>query len=375
MPDTTVVETPVQQTIAPEIVQGMINAGIIPAPAKEEILVTTTETPVTPTDIFQPFKEKFGYEKPEDALLEIEQLRQFKANPPAPTYQFENPESEKLFRAWMGGKKSDVYNYLKQENEIETYLTKDINEESAADVVKLGMQLKYKDLTPAEINYTFNKKFALPVKPTQGTEEDDIQYTQRVNDWQQVVSDKKMDLLIEAKLARPELEAAKSKLVFPEIEQSADEGYLQYKKDLENNEKLAAEAQAFYKTLTPKAIETKLNFKDEANKIDFDYIYEPDAESFGKAIEMTADIDKFWNTFYNQDGSPNREKFLQTIYRGLNAEKMIMEGIKQGKNAAIKATLPDNTQGGLVRQITNLEQPQESELDKNMRLNGIKRAN
>lgn len=380
MSDTTVVEgAPV---IAPEVRQGMILNGIIPAEQKTEP-TTTTITPdaatALPTDIFQPFKEKFGYEKPEDALAEIEQLRALKANPPTPTIEFADAESEKLFKAWTAGKKDDVYNILEKSRRIDSFLGKEVDKDNAADLIKFGMQLKYKaagiEITPDEINYKFNKQYGVPGKPTQAAGEDQADYDTRISEWEAVRADKQMELMIDAKLAKPELEASKSKLVLPEIEQSADEGYLQYQKDLEENRKLAAEAEQAYKAFTPKHLETKINFKDESNKIDFDFIYEPDPESFAKTMEITSDINKLWELFYDQDGSPNRQKFANFVYAGLNRDKQLMEAMKQSKNATIKAMLPDNSNGGMVRQLTNLEAPQESELDKQMRMNGIRRAN
>lgn len=363
-----------QPTVDPEVARQMdiaLNGGIPPQKAPEVAPVeSAAAAPAAPVDIFQPFKEKFGYNNPEDALAEIEQLRALKANPPAPTMVFEDEESEKLFKAWTGGKKAEVYSYLEKANKIDSFLSKEVTEDTAGEIVKLGMQLKYKDLSPAEVEYKFKKQFSLPAKPTQGADEEEADYTSRLSAWKDLAEDKKMELLIEAKLARPDIEAAKSKLVLPEIEQSVDEGYLQYKKALEENTKLSAEAVAAYKAFTPKAIETKLNFKDEANKIDFDFQYEPDVENFQKAVDMASDINLFWNHFYNQDGTPNREKFLDFLYSGLSKEKMIMEGIKQGKNAAIKANLPDNSQGGLVRQL--VPSPEKlSEVDEEMKKRGI----
>jgi hypothetical protein len=356
MPDEVVLPQPAtgQPAVYSEVARQMeiaLNGGI--APKKEEVVIPAPAAgaPSAPVDIFQPFKEKFGYNNPEYAMAEIEQLRAHKANPPAPIMEFEDEESEKLFKAWTGGKKAEVLSYLEKANRIESFLSKEVTEETAGDIVKLGMQLKYKDLSPSEVEYKFKKQFSVPAKPTQGADEEEVDYNNRLSVWKDLAEDKKMELLIEAKLARPEIEAAKSKLVLPEIESSVDEGYLQYKKSLEDSAKLTDEVVKAYKAFTPKSIETKLNFKDEANKIDFDFQFEPDAESFAKAIEMTSDISKFWENFFNQDGTPNREKFLDAVYFATNKEKMLMEAMKQAKNAAIKANLPDNSQGGLVRQL------------------------
>lgn len=379
----------VDQQIDPkvELAQNMaIALGTAPAPetqqqaaaAAAEGQAATEQQQAAAVDYFSQIKDKFGYQNHEDAIKEIEDLRAFKAAPPIAEYEFENEDSAKLFKAWQAGKKNEVYQYLAKEQQIEKYLTAEVNADNAADVVKLGMQLKYKDLSPAEIDYKFKKTFAIPPKPVQASDEEQDEYNTRLSAWQEVANDKQMELLIEAKLAKPELEAAKSKLVFPEIADSQDEGYTQYKKALElqtqNQAEQArkdAEAIAAYKAFTPKSIETKLPFIDEANKINFEFQYEPDPESFVQAQNMSLNVESFFESFYDKDGNPDRKAFLDALYFAKNKDKMLLEAIKQGKNAAIKAMLPDNS-GAVVRQM-NTPTGELSDLDKAMAANGIRR--
>lgn len=365
-----------QSVINPEVARQMeiaLNGGFVPEKKVEPVVTTPAAVVTQPTDIFQPFREKYKFNTPDEALAEIESYRQMKANPQTPTYEFENAESENLFK-WL--QKGDaelpkVYEFLDRKLKIDSFLSKEVTADTAPDIVKLGMQLKYKDFSQAEIDHVYKKQFSLPSKPSKGADEEDSEYNDRLASWKEVVEDKKMDLLIEAKRARPEIEAAKSKLVFPQIESAVDEGYIQYKKDLDENQRSAVEAKEAYKAFTPKSIETKINFKDEANKIDFDFQYEPTPESFAKAKDMVSDMKLFWNNFYNQDGSPNRQKFLDAIYFATNKESMLTEAIRQGKNAAIKSNLPDNTkEGGLVRQLVQAP-AEESEVDKQFRQAGF----
>lgn len=241
-----------------------------------------------------------------------------------------------------------------------------MNKDTAADIVKLGMQLKYKDFTPDEINYRFNKQFAIPPKPIKGEIEDDGEYELRVNEWQNVVADKQMDLMIEAKLSKPELQNAKSNFTFPEIETPVDEGYVQYQKMLEERSKYDEEIRNAYKALKPNSIATKINFKDEANKIDFQFQFEPNAEKFAQAQEIAGDMDKLTKFFTNPDGTSARERFVEAIYFALDKEFYLNSALNQSKNAAIKAQLPDNTQTGLVRQMAQTQEP--NELDQQMRI-------
>lgn len=348
-----------------------LNGGIVPAEmetpavATEGAVATTPAQEATQNDPFGLFKEKFGYENQEAAFKEIEELRAFKAQPRTPEFQLPDDESAAILRALAAGKKEQVWKALDHEMRIDRFVNAEVNKENAGDIVKMGMQLKYKDLTPEEITYKFNKQFAIPPEPKQLLEEEDADYQQRVDSWKEQVMDKQMELMIEAKLAKPEISNAKGKYVFPEIESPVDEGYIQYKKMLEDNAKADKETREAYKALTPKAVETKIPFKDEANKIGFEFQFEPDAEGFAKAVEIASNADLFWQSFTNSDGSPNRQKFLDAIYYANNKEKILMSALNQAKNAAIKASLPDNSQGGLVRQIPQTQEP--NELEKNMR--------
>lgn len=375
---TTEVQQPTEQTdIKAQIDQQMaiaLNGGILPTETTETTVATSTEVATTTTaatqeqsqsDPFGLFKEKFGYETPEAAIKEIEELRAFKAQPVTPEFTVPDDESHAILKALSKGDKQQVWQFLDREMRIEKLLNAEVNKDSAADIVKLGMALKYKDLTPEEINHKFNKQFAIPSKPTKAFEEEDTDYEQRVATWQEQVNEKYMDLMIEAKLAKPELQNSKGKFTIPEIETAVDEGYIQYKQMLEENARIDAEVKEAYKAITPKAVETKLNFKDEANKIAFEFQYEPDAQLFNKAVEVASNADLYWKTFQNPDGTPNRTLFLESIMYALDKSKVLMAAMNQSKNATIKAGLPDNSQGGLVRQIS--QTPESSELDKYMR--------
>lgn len=293
-------------------------------------------------------------------------MRDFKAKPVTPQFELPNDESAAILRALAAGKKEEVWKLLDHDMRIERLINAEVNKDSAAEIVKLGMQLKYKDLTPDEINYKFNKQFALPAEPKQSEDEEDTDFQQRHLSWQEQVRDKQMELMIEAKLAKPELHNAKGKFTIPEIESPVDEGYIQYKQMLEQKTQEDAATKEAYKALTPKSVETRINFKDEANKIDFVFQYEPDAESFAKAQEIACNADMFWQTFINPDGSPNRQLFLESILYALDKKKIVLSAMNQAKNATIKASLPDNSEGGLLtRQVTQSQEP--NPLDQLMR--------
>jgi hypothetical protein len=373
---------PVETSTAPAIDPGIkaeldqqmaisLNGGMQPAAAAEGAGAANGDAPAAvttdaPADPFALFKEKFGYTTPEAAVQDIEALRAFRAAPPAAEMKFENETSKLVAEALQKGDMKAVYDVLHQQMQIDRLTTGDVSEEMATEIVKYGMQIKYKDLSPAEVNYKFNKQFGLPPKPVQQTAEDADDYNARVAVWQAQVDDRRMELTIEAKTMRPDLAAAKSKLVFPTIARPQEQEFQEWQKTIQESEALAAETTQAYKAFTPKSLETKLNFKDEPNKIDFDFTHEPDPQSFAKVIDMVSDINKFWQSFIGPDGVPDRKGFAEALYFGMNRNKVILDAINQSKNATIKAMLPDNSTGGLVRQLPTGQQ-QQSELDTLMR--------
>lgn len=345
--------SPVDQNIKTELDQQMaisLNGGVLPT-ANEGVSAQQESAPAPAADPFGVFKEKFGYDSPEAAIQDIEALRAFRASPPPAEIKFENDLSKQVAQALQAGKMKEVYDVLHQQMQIDRLTGGEVNDDMATEIVKYGMQLKYKDLSPAEINYKFNKQFGLPPKPALQQGEDQEEYDARVATWQSIVDDRKMELTIEAKTMRPDLAAAKSKLVFPTISRPQEQEFQEWQKNVQENEALASETTAAYKAFTPKSLETKLNFKDDPNKINFDYTYEPDPQSFAKTIEMCSDIELFWQSFIAPDGKPDRVRFAKALHAGMNLEKIVLDAMIQAKNATIKAMLPDNSTGGIVRQL------------------------
>ncbi len=390
MPDNeTIVSTSPTQEVIPQtqdnsqtivdvksfIEEGMRHNGLIPASADNQQAqgATTLQDAPKPEPVLIPidtFKE-FGYDNQERIINDLREYQTLKTAPPkVEPIKFENEESEKLFRAWQGGKKDEVYNYLAEQKKLEQYASADVDEHTANEILKLEMQVKYKDLnlSPQEIDYKFNKQYGTPKEPIQFVGEDDDEFGIRKTAWQEQVDDIKMQKVIDAKIAKPNIVAAKANLKFPELNNTADNGYIEYQENLKLGEQIEAEDREAYKIFTPKSIETRAKFIDEANGIDFEFQYEPDSESFNKAVDMASDINKFFRHFIGQDGKPDRQRFLKAVDSMLNEDKRILEAIKQGKNAAIKAKLPDNTTGGLVKQFGGNGNTEPSEFDKNMQM-------
>jgi hypothetical protein len=354
-----------------------LNDGEPPIESAETTETQTTETETTtqtevPAFQFQTFTEKYGWQSPDDAVKEIEELRALKSTQTVEAIKYENEQSEKLAKALQQGKFDEVYGYLDEQRRLERLTTSEVTKESANDIIKLSMQLKYKEegLTEQEIDYKFNKMYKIPKEPVMGDLDDEDEFKEKHSEWKETVADIEAGKIIDAKVAKRELEAAKTKLVLPSIEEANSQDSAQYQKELEEQERLDAETKQAYKSFTPKVIETKMNFNDEANKIQFEFKYEPTAEDFAKVQEVALDQIKFWERYKNSDGSPNRELFIQDMHFILNREKIMLEAMKQAKNATLKSQLPDNSNNGIgQRQMPSNQEP--NELHKYMQAAGV----
>lgn len=363
------VVAPTQEQQIAEQMNFRLNGEQPAAQATSEQPVIVAQPAETIVDANEYLKTTLGYDSWEVAKAEIEELRQLKLNPPTSVEKYENEQSELLAKAFRAGKVDDVYKYISEQRQLDNLISAEVNKDSADSIIKLGMQLEFKDLSPDEINYKFNKTYGIPKKPEQALTETEADFEERVNEWNEKVLDIETGKIIDAKTVKPKLASAKQNLVLPTIETAVDQDYLQYKKDLEDAPRLAAESSEAYKTFTPDSLETKIPFIDEPNKINFEFQFKPDQESFNKAIEFVSNPNSN-NPFANQDGTPNRQKVLDALYFGLNKEKLLMEAMKQAKNATIKAMLPDNSNSGMgQRQMPSNQEP--SELHKNMQLAGV----
>lgn len=363
-----------------------LNGGIIPAEVlKTEVAdqnpVITTDTPIPVT--FETIKEKFSYQTAEDAIKEIEELRALKNNPPPPQeFKFENDESRKMAIALQKGDRKAVLDIWQKQEKLETLIAADVTKDNAAEIIKLAMKVENDDLTGAEIEFQYKEQYTPPKEPKepiQKASEDEDDFKERHDEWKELhdewatkVSNIETKISIAAKMAKPKLAAAKSKIVLPEIADTIDEGYIQYKKSLEDQPQISEAMKEIFKPFTSKSLETKIPFADETNKIGFEYQYEPDAESFNRSKEMAIDSTKFMDHFKTSDGKFDNLKYLRAIDLAINGDKYIIQAMTQAKNATIKTFIPDNN-GGTQRQFPQ-DQGQGNEVDQMMQLHGIRKA-
>jgi hypothetical protein len=283
-------------------------------------------------------KREFNWESTEAARAEIEELRKLKESAASDEIEFENEESLNLFKLFKEGKHEDVYNFLENRRKLDKLVSSDINKETSAEIVKLDMQNKYKDLTAQEIEYKFNKQFGIPSKPVQQELETDDEYADRVLNWESKVNDIQTELMIEAKLARPNLEKLKSELVFPDIQEDNKSTELT-QEELEVRDKFIGSFKQSAKNALDEFNGFNVSVKDEEVEIPLSYaISIEEKNAVAAQIEAFADSNFDANViladrWLNENGEINTTQIVKDLSLLLSEGKM---GQKFANEAASK---------------------------------------
>jgi len=157
-------------------------------------------------------KEKLGFDSWDSAASQIDDLRK------KPGIEFENEESRKFYEYAKENKEDELISFLEEKRKIDRLSNAEIKDaNTASEIIKLSMNQKNKDLDQSEIDFLFNERFQKPSKPDQKFDELDSEYEERVSAWETKVNEIDRKLVIEAKLAKPELEKIKSNLILPDI--------------------------------------------------------------------------------------------------------------------------------------------------------------
>jgi len=188
------------------------------AEVKENASENKAETTPTQEEVKVPvewLKKEFDIEDVSILKAEREELKSAKEK----LKKFEVDDNGFKVLDYLKSENEDkLYEFLNTKKKIEKLTSGDVSETNAADIVKFQMQQKYNTLSEEDINYKFNRQFGLPKEPVQGDLEDETEFEQRHNEWKEKSNEIKRELLIEAKLAVPEIQKLKTELILPTIE-------------------------------------------------------------------------------------------------------------------------------------------------------------
>ncbi len=350
---------PVSQESTPAQEQG------VQSPSAATFSPDTEEEEIVDADEW--LKREFNWESADAAKAELDELRKLRETASSQAeIEFANEQSAKFFKLLQEGKEDDLYSFLENKKKIDRLAAADLNSSTAAEIIKLSMAQKYKDLTPSEIEYKFNKDFGAPSRPVQKDIETDEEYQERVSAWEDKLKDIETEMLIEAKLAKPELEKYKSELVLPEIQfEAASQGYEPSQEEL-----AALEAQInSFKQNAQSALKSfdgfSVSVKDEEVEIPLSYAVSDEERSVVSAqLERFADSNFDANTilaerWLKEDGKGSYELNTNQIIRDLTllqsegkvnqkfvndaAAKRLAEHIKRTSNVTVTSRTPQQT--------------------------------
>lgn len=356
-----VFEHPSTHSQSSDVVPSVVEPPVVEPP------VAVTPPPVVPpeaeivVDANEYLEKELGYKSWDDAKAEIAQLRQLKETASKPT-EFANDESKRFYELVVSGKTKEAKAILDLQEKLES-----VDTLSPEQTIKLHIEQTNKNFKKEDVQDVFEEKYSFPEKPVKGELEEDEDFEVRENKYKEQASKINRRIERDSHTAKEELAKLKSEIVLPEIHKDKSEKELAFEKYVqesqETTELIKAEKDAFSK-LTPQVAKREFKFNDEASKLTFDINYEPDAESFSKAVNDVSDMGAFVSKFYDtEDGSPQREELLNIIYAGQNIDKIVTEAVIQATNETKKWFLSrqKNIGDGMQRNF-NVQQP--SEIDK-----------
>jgi hypothetical protein len=309
------------------------NAGQAPLSQTPEAAAPIPAAPVIPTEWL---KNEFGIEDPQIIKQEREELKKLKETPIVPAQQeikFADEQSKLIHELLRDGKTKEVREFLETQEKLDAFISKQVTSDNAADIIKLGIQLKNKNLTPDEVEFQYRQDYVEPKKPVQKTTETDEDFEERMSEWTEKVQTIATKRVVAAKMLQPELEKAKATITLPELSKPAPQVQEQSQESLEQLEKVKekiwnaldsnyAKVDGFSTTVKDESVEFAVAFKipDEAKvaiKDDLKKGFSPD---------------EFFNDrWFDKDGTPKVEAMVKDRYVLDNLDK-ILSGV--ANNAA-----------------------------------------
>lgn len=313
-----------------------------------------TDTEVKPEPVAQPepkagdsdeqiidaneyLKQQLGYDSWDVAKTELQQLRELKEKAQTPAeIKFANEQSQKFFDAIKEGKIDDVYAYLHKQKQLERLEKLEIaGVNEAAEIIKANLQFKNPDLTSKEIEFLYNKRYSIPKQPRQGVDQSDEEYEAVIEEWKQVVQEKEQEIIIEGKVARPEVIKYKSELVLPDLPnkvqpqqpQAPDPKVLEAQEAARNNYLKTVDSD--YKNFN--GFESKVKSESGELPVAFNV---PDEEKVVYANKLKDfDINEFFESRWFPEGKTNVAQMMSDLYLLENPGK-VLQGLSNNAASA-----------------------------------------
>lgn len=281
-------------------------------------------------------KTNLGFDSWETAKTQVEEWRK-KAETPS-EIKFANDSSRILFQYLQEGKEEEAINLLNEKRKIDKLISVEINDSTAAEIVKLGIYQKNKSLTADEIDFVFNKKFAVPAKPVMDDTKTEDEYKNELSIWENKLAEVKKELVIEAKMAKPELDKLKTELILPDIKKGVDPKIAE-----EQQKALAVQAQIRENFVQALEKDYKnfngysATYKDKDVEIPIAYTI-PEAEKTVLKEDVKAlNIDAFFEERWFGEKVNTIQQIQEDLYFLKNRDKILLKMVNDA-GAKVKAT-------------------------------------
>lgn len=329
------------------------------APPPPAVAETPVETPPAATenagteevlDVNDYFKREFGLDATE-FRSKWEEYNKPKEEATPQEIQWANEESRRFFESLREGKEDDVYNYLNQKKQLERLEKYDVvDANQAAEIIRTNLQFKYKDLSTQEIDRLFARQYSMPPKPEQTDLQTDEDHAAEMERWQRQVQEKQQDMIIDAKLAKPELSKFKSEIILPDIQKQ------QVQPTEPTQEELAA-AEAGRKAYLGAVESAYQNFKgysitakDGEVQLPISYNVSPEELGASKQTLENFEVNKFFGPrWFDEKDNPRVNLIQEDLYllqnRDAIFQKIASEAARQMKAHFIKSQNNINLKG------------------------------
>lgn len=318
---------------------------------KEEIVETKTEqvveTKQDDTEILDPkdwLKRELEVDDIEVLRAERAEYKKLKETKPEEV-KFADETSKQIYDLLKEGKRKEVREFLQTQEQLESLTTGEITKDNAADIIKLKMQLSNKLLTKDDIEFQYKQEYVAPKEPTQRATETDEDFEERVNDWKERVTTIEMKRVVAAKMAIPDLEQLKAKLVLPDIQPQ------QVQKPLSQEELDAAKR--FDEAYLNSVNDSVKNFNGFSVKVKNEAVGLPeisipyvaiDSEKGSLSQELTDFAKNGYNSnamfaqeWVNEDGSINTKQIAEDRYLLKNRDRILQKVAEEAATKGVEA--------------------------------------
>ena len=298
------------------------------------------QTKQTDYSTFNPdsfIKERFGFDTVDEA--EEEFLRLIEEREQSPEFDFSDDVSRTLFDAIREGKTDDVYQILNEQKRIDKLTNSELTTEIAAEIVKTNIQNKFKDLSADEVDLLFYDQFFVPLKPEQGYDETDEDYSEKLRTWQAQADYTEKRLMIEAKVLRPEIAKLRSEINLPDIYNEAGRE-AQYQEEFE----YLQQARSVYERTLDSEFQSfngfNVSVKDDDVEIPISFNVAEDERLALKQELSDFDGEAYLeNRWFNEEGKPNVRQIMADKYVLENLPRILQKVANEAASQRLLAHL------------------------------------